>query len=342
MKYLERYYTLYEKGETTFPSQLDIQEFEKHGIQPMLLLDSSICLDSVIFADYKRKAKVDKTKLINYLEYVHKTPIEIISFLGILELCHNQQTMEIDIDRFRDFKNRINFLEQLPLKIINSCQFDFQRDYKILNKLNFETNSIDTFKPLLLNTYCCLLKIRELSLNGLGKEKAKKNIENYIDWTANDLGRMMGIEQQLAMNVFGGTDEFRAMIALDGNKQKTKKMLWATSWDIFHFRISCNNIKISKYLGKNIHSIFVTKDFNLYKLISQLNLTAIFDDSNEGITTSIIMASYEYKHFEPSYVDTLNNKIINLLSERVSLKKGFDEIKLNSLIKDLELRNQIV
>lgn len=335
------YHTFNEKGKANFPTDIELIENSNKGIEPVLILDSCVCLELVKFADYKNKANVDRKKVIHFLDYIHNKKIEIISFSGLLELCHDSMTMTFNKIKFEDFKHRIDFLEQIPLKHIHSGQFDFQRDYHITGKISFETNSISAFRPLLMTTYCCLLKIRELSKKGLKQVDAKKNIESYMEWSEIELDRFMGIESQLAMNIFGGVSDFRSMIWLDGKENEIRRRLWATAWDIFHSRISCNNLKLSKVIGKRINSTFVTNDFNLFNLVSQLSLTAIIENSEKVITTSMLMGAFDFKHFDFDYVDKLNTNSLDLLAKRVNKKKEFNEDKLTKMIIELEKINDV-
>lgn len=335
------YHTFNEKGETSFPTDIELIENLNRGTEPVLILDSCVCLELVKFADYKNKANVDKKKIIHFLDYIHSKKVETICFLGLLELCHDPISMTFNENKFVDFKNRIDFLELIPLKYIHSCQFDFQRDYHINSKISFDTNSISAFNPLIMTTYCCLLKIRELSKKGLKQVDAKRNIESFLEWSEIELDRLMGIECQLAMNIFGGVSEFRSMIWLDGKEHEIKRRLWATAWDIFHSRLSCNNLKLSKFIGKNLNCTFVTNDFNLFNLASQLSLTAIFENSEKGISTSMLMGAFEFKHFDFDYVDKLNAKSLDLLSKRVNTKKDFNEDKLVKMIIELEKQNYV-
>ncbi|HAF28295.1 MAG TPA: hypothetical protein DCG75_04525 [Bacteroidales bacterium] len=341
MKKLKTYHSFNDKGECYFPSVQEINDFEKNGFHPILLLDSCVCLDLIKFVNYKKKSQLDKAKLKNYLEYIKKHKIETISMFGLLELCHDPKTMEFDINKFWEFNNKIDFIEKIPMNYVNSYRFDFDRDYIVTDLNEFETNSIIAFRPLLLTTYCCLLKIREISFNGLEKSKAIKNIETFRDWLINELDISMAIEYHLAMNIFGGISELRKMICIDTKKHDVKKILWGTSWDIFHSRINGNNAEFSGYFGEKIYSTFITNDSNLFKLISKISLEAIFLNSENNSSTSMIVASNELPHFEPAFIDESNSKMKNIFSNRLLIKKQFNESKILEMIEKLEYSNNV-
>lgn len=335
------YFVFNEYGEATFPSKQLIVSNEKEGFNTGLILDSSVCLELVKFVDYRKKAVIERTKLINYLDYIHKHPVQTIPLLGLLELCHSSSTMSFDPSKLEDFKNRIDFIEQVPMNRVRSFRFDYQKEYKILRRLSFETTSLNSLKPLLLTTYCCLLKIRALCLMGISKNNAKKHTENLIKWMADDLGMIMGIEFQLALNVFGGVTDFRKMIWLDGNPGEIKKKLWGTCWDILHARIGLGNERDSELFGGFNRTFFITKDYSLFKLMSQLCLRIKIDHKGNSPTSSVFSASFELPHLDRSYVNEINQYMMDMLLNRFNTVKEYNDKVISQMIWDLEQINNI-
>lgn len=338
----EEYYAFNDKGAATLPSKKEVIESENREIHPVLLLDSCVCLDLVKFVDHKNNAKVDKTKVRKYLDYIKRSNIETISFFGLLELCHKPDTMSFDIDKFWDFKNRIHYIEKIPMNYINSYRFDFNRDYIVKDSNELETNSLIELKPILQTSYCCFLKIRELAISGLDKHKAQKNIELFGDWLINDLDIIMALEYNLAMNIFGGNPDFRKMIGVDSKANDLKKTLWGTAWDFFHSRIVCNNVDVaSRFFEENVYSTFITNDSNLFKLISQISLEAKFFLPNDEASTSVLIANNNLPQFEAAFLESFNEKMKKTFRDRLLKEKSYNESKVLEMIEKLEYVNSI-
>lgn len=194
-------------------------------------------------------------------------------------------------------------------------------DYFTLNQPKLRNHTpFYGLESFFLNTYCSLLKIRELALNGLSKKYAEKNILEFTKWMANTLGIMLGIEFKLAMNIFGGKTEFRKMIWLEGKEHLIKKKIVGTAWDITHARFCSNNFSLSKKLGENLNAFFLTSDTNLFKLLSESSLTMIFDSGEIG-SSSMINTSFDYPHFDESFLNKNNTKMMELITERFNHKK---------------------
>jgi hypothetical protein len=209
-----------------------------------------------------------------------------------------------------------------------------------------ELNLKSTFKSLeyiFLNAYCSLLKIRALSLNGLSKNTAKKNITEFFNWMSQELGIILGIEYRLALNIFGGSTEYRKMIWLDGDKKLLKRKLIGTSWDIFHTRLCTNNFEIAKILeNKSIEGYFITNDNLLFNLHAQYSISGVIEKSENLGTIRIFNTDFNLPHFNKDFINKQNEKIIKEMSERFDkpLKNNVELTK--TLINDLEKINILV
>lgn len=340
---MSNYFVVDENGESELPTFLQAQESRRNGRRPILFLDSSVCMEIVRFVDYKRKANVDRYKLLHFHTYIRKNKSEVTPLLGLIELCTNKETFQIDEKKFIDFKHKIDFWKELPAKMINGYNFDYDRDYFIYKDINLrEYRSVEIFRPMLLQSYCCLLKIRYLAItHGLNKKVALKNIEYFIDWMETDLGKIMGIEYKIAINIFGGLTAFRKMIGIDNTIDDVKKIVWGTSWDIFHSRISCNSHRISRMLKDNIISYFVTKDTVLYKLLSEIALKIVINAPTHSTSTNMLMSTFRLSHLNINDLTVLNDRMLKLLLNRYSLEKKYNEERLRNIISDLEILNKI-
>ena len=258
---------------------------------------------------------------------------------GLMELC--QRKTEFDQQKFWDLYARIDFFQKIPKKHLNSYRFDFQKEYFTINQPNLKNHTpFYGLESFFLNTYCCLLKIRELSQKGLSKNYAEKNILEFIDWMADTLGILGGIEFKLAMNIFGGKTEFRKMIWLEGKNNLIQKKIIGTAWDITFARFCSNNFSLSKKLGENLNAYFLTSDTNLFKLLSENSLTMILDSGEIG-SSSMINTSFDCPHFDESFINKNNRKMLELITERFNQEIIFDKNKVVDLIINLEKTNNV-
>ncbi|MFC6101233.1 hypothetical protein [Olivibacter domesticus] len=332
-----------EKGEEALPSDAFINKFHQQDIEPIIFLDSCVCLHIVKVIDFEKFAKnVDFARIIALKEYLERHPnIKISPFFALLELC--SQKGEFDKEKLQDFKLRIDFFEQIPLKIFKSFKYDFRRDVFVFRNIpDLKKNPLSIVNPVLKNNYCALLKIRSISLNGLTKDKAEKNLNEFIDWLINDLEIFRGAEYKLAMHVFGGNTAFRKMIGLDCKPAEVKRKLIGTTWDLFHSKFTANSFRLFQVLKRNIYPYFLTSDSNLFKIFQNLSLTVIKDGRDDIVSSFLLTSDFSYPHFDESFINRNNEKLITAFVDRCNLKYSFDAMKVNKLINELELQNGVV
>lgn len=205
-----------EKGEDLLPDNSQIEEYYNKGIEPVVFLDSCVCLHIIRIVDYGKSAKnVDFSKIFALKEYIEKhLNIKISPFFAFLELC--SQRGIFDKEKLQDFKLRIDFFEQIPFKIFKKFQYDFHRDTRVIKDLSkIKGNPLEAVDQILKNSYCTLLKIRSIAMKGLAKHNAENNLNELSEWMIKDLDIFRGAEYMLAMNIFGGNTTFRKMIGLD-------------------------------------------------------------------------------------------------------------------------------
>lgn len=332
-----------EKGEDVLPDNAFIGECYEQGIEPIIFLDSCICLHIIKVIDHGKLAKnVDFSRILALKEYIEKHPdIRINPFFAFLELCSQKGTF--DKEKFQDFKLRIDFFEQIPLKIFKKFQYDFHRDILVVRNLsNINENPLEAVNQILKNSYCTLLKIRSISMRGLTKNKAEGNLNELIDWMINDLYIFRGAEYKLAMNIFGGNTGFRKMIGLDSKQADIKKKLLGTSWDMFHSKFTANSFRLFEVLGRNIYPFFLTSDANLFKIFQSFSLQIVKDGGKDYVSSFIMTSDFSYPHLDESFIDINNEKLFNIFVDRRNQEYTFDEEKIDKMIADLELENGIM
>lgn len=70
--------------------------------------------------------------IIALKKYIHKhSNVKINPIFALIKLCTRDGIM--DLEKFQDFKLRIDFFEQLPIKVFIRLKYDFHKDIKITN-----------------------------------------------------------------------------------------------------------------------------------------------------------------------------------------------------------------
>lgn len=308
----------------------------------MAFLDSNVCLNIFKLIDFGKKAtNCNRKKVLHLKKEISKSGLHINGMFGIMELC--EKDGEFLNDKYRDFKYRLEFFEQIPSKVLNKGSYDFKRDFHLFRELPpFVTEDSWYDKlPVLQLSYAALLKIRGLATISTKKYSAEKNIETYLDWMSDELGLMLGIEFKLAMNVFGGRTEFRKMIGLDDAGSKAKKKVKGTLWDIFHSRFCMHNANISKHLGEEISAYFVTNDHNLFSLLSKYSLTGVLDPGDDSGSTSWYNTDFDYPHLKRDFLEKHTERMLDLMYDRLKMDFQYDKQKTKQLIQRLENMNRM-
>lgn len=336
----DTYYCFNEKGECHLPSKSEVLKLQESGIKPVAFLDSNVCLNIFKLVDFGKKAtNCNRRKVLHLKNEISKSGLHISGMFGIMELC--EKDGEFLNDKYRDFKYRLDFFEQIPAKALNTGNYDFNRDFHLFKDLPLFLTKDSWYEklPVLQLSYASLLKIRELAVITTKKQSAEKNIEIFTDWMSEELGLMLGIEFKLAMSVFGGRTEFRKMIGLDDAGSKAKKKVKGTLWDIFHSRYCMHNANISKHLGEAISAYFVTNDYNLFSLLSKYSLTGVLDPGDDSGSTSWYNTDFDYPHLKRDFLEKHTERMLNLMYDRLNIDFEYNKEKVRKTIKILESLN---
>jgi hypothetical protein len=141
------------------------------------------------------------------------------------------------------------------------------------------------------------------------------------------------------LNIFGGNTVFRKMIGLDCKPHNVGKTLIGTSWDLFHAKHTSNSFRIFHLFQENIYPYFLTSDANLFNIFKDLSLTVIKDGGENFATSFLMNSAFKFPHFDESFIKKQNDKMVNLFIDRHEEGCRFDEAKVDSLIKSLEIEN---
>lgn len=336
------YYCFNENGECNLPSKTEIKNLKTKGIEPIVFLDSNVCLNIIKIVDKGRNAtNCNKNKVFKLKEYLDKTGIEIHGLFGLMELCQKEGIL--DTQKMTDFKLRLDFFKQIPLKYFKRFDYEFDRDFILYDTPNFkENNNWYGLEEKILFSYCSLLKIREIGLRkGVSKKNAIPNIKEYTYWMRNELGLMFGMEYKLAIAIFGGITEFRKMVCLEGKKSSAKKTLMGTVWDFTHARFCMSNLKISEVLGGSINAFFLTNDKNLFKLINRFNLSMYLENGDKK-PTIVYTSDFDYPHLDSEFCNFQLKESFDLMYKGIKQEFKFNREKIKKQIHELELSNDLL
>ena len=316
--------------------------YKEHGIKPIIFIDSCICLRIVKVVDYGKQAtNVELQKILSLKKYISEHDIEINPFFGLLELCFKGD--KANEEKYWDFKNRISFFKELPLKRFVNFSYKYERDYFIFRRPSLNLHGQALHLDLaVLYSYCCLLKIRLLAKKGLTKSHAFENIKAFFNWMKDDLDMGMGAEYKLALSILGGQTKFRKMIALDSKTSDIRKILMATAWDLFNAKNASNSFRFFKLFGENVYPIFMTNDNNLFELFRGSSLTFIKDGGKHLESSFLHNSEFEYPHLDEQFIQWNNeNHLEALIDRRNKPPKIMDETIL-PFVQILESANGVI
>ena len=279
-----------EAGLRSLPDTSELNSFRKKGLYPVMALDSSVCLDIVKFIDNKQKlSDIERHMVESFLVYQNIVDIDVIGGLGIFELALGGRELKLDCKRFSDYGSKL----LLALKLSNENLFKdiyVNKDLKGIDIIDKHHELL----PLLKASYASLLKIRLLAKRGTNQRNSFILLQEFTDWLKNDLDCIMGLELELAKNIFGGNSELQPLLGKDSSLLDD---LWGTAWDFFHYRIACLYSCLFAIDGIPQKSFFITKDNKLTRLLKYLQIEAIVKQEHELIGV-FISSTKEYNHFK--------------------------------------------
>ncbi|HEY4786732.1 MAG TPA: hypothetical protein VIH57_11810 [Bacteroidales bacterium] len=324
----KNYNCIDETGLRNFPDSIELCSFKRNGLYPILVLDSSVCLDIVTFVDNKSKLKEDARYMVeSFLVYQNMMGIDVIGGLGIFELALGGRKLTLDNKKFSDYGSKL----LLALKLSNESLF---QDIYVTKDLK-EIDIIDKhqeFLPILNASYVSLLKLRLLAQKGTSRKNSLSLLQEYTEWLKDELDCIMGLELELAKNIFGGNSDLQPLLGRDNN---VLNELWGTAWDFLHYRFACLYFHFSTIDGIPQKSFFITKDNRLTRLLKHLQLEAVIKEEH-GLKGIFISSTKEYNHFK-GHRSKLKVLERELFIERAKQNKG----KVLDLIKLAEMKNKL-
>lgn len=300
----------------------------------LLVLDSSICIDIANIVSKRNINKESKRKAFELIKYSQKKSTPPFEIFALLELCLDKSTYKLNTDKFFDLYNKLKFAFLFPFERLRKNDFNYFTNFITSNRSEINQDFTPIFEQIFVH-YCALLKIREIASKGLGKQKSKNNILEFLDWMNSKLNFILGLEYQLAIQIFGGNSGFNSMLKIDSTKEKALKAMWGTAWDLLHSRVSRNSAQLSEIVGEDINTIFITNDKRLYELIApQIEFATEFDRSKISISAGI---EANPPHFDNDFINKLNKIILEISIKRVSDKVIYPkEEYVLKLINDME------
>jgi hypothetical protein len=332
---LEHFYYISDLGKISLFDESQISKLnvlnDEHAL---LVLDSCVCFDIINLIEMKEESISDKEKIFSLIEYAQINNVRHFSLFALLESCYDRNTLEIQTDKFNEFRNVIDFAFQHPVARLKKFDYDYNTDYNDLSlKTEYKRDLIKSLTEEMLNpSYAAMLKICELSKKGLSAGWAEKNITDFLDWMENELNIILGVDYSFALEIFGGNSKFRKMIKLDASKKRIIPAARGAAWDMFHAKMSRNKKQLSYISGYKVYPVFVTKDQVLAELISpKVN-------SYEKLGRSLVSRVQRNSklNYSEDFWNYLNERLLKIKTERIGRNSSVDREKVKSIINVLE------
>ncbi|WP_157608046.1 hypothetical protein [Thermodesulfatator atlanticus] len=321
------YYFIDYKGECNPPSLSEVEKLAKNDIVTVLLLDNNVCQDLALFYINRDKLPPKQANKVETLMLlIDHSKVDVIVYLGILELATDRATLTVNNEKFLSFSKKI-------LNLLSSYEYTkFNRNFTI-DYIIDEKEAPQNVYPiinLLLLFYVHLLKIYCISREGLNKEKAFANLEKYIYW-AEKLGIQTIYPIQVALAIFGGDTKARKVLNIKKYKDPFQS-IWGAAWDLFYLFI-VQQYSIIFPLNKIYHrSIFVTNDAACFDIASCFSFRGAIKE-NDQIITILGEILVEYPHFKNQYekvrklFNDIKHKQLFRIIKRMSDSSNFKYIK---------------
>lgn len=333
---MDYFHFLSDKGKISLPNKFEIEKhFEETGEQIILVLDSCVCIDVVKLVNWKAEAKSEKTKIFNLIDYVQKNDIMFLPIFALIESCYDRETLKIKSEKLFDYNSKIQFAFEFPLKKFKRYQYNFEYDFYAVRPNTSSEEAAELVIESRVNIYYAgLLKISQIAQKyGLSQNKAERNIEFFVDWMEKELDCFLGFEYTLAVNIFGGNSQYGSMLKINSSKQSIIRAAWATAWDLFHAKMSINGELVSKLIDKKAYPIFVTKDNNLFNLMSPYVHLYV----RRGFKKVTITKNTSYPPFyKYEFIERLNDRMTDFSLNRFERDVQIDYNKVKIIIEKLE------
>jgi hypothetical protein len=330
----ERYQFLDQDGQDHLPSESELKAVRADGKIPIAILDAMVCMNIVSLVDGKVLKEPQLQRTQNLLTYfkIHDRSIDVLGSFGLMELCTNKKSLEINKTKFYEMGGKLFYALSLdPQSVID-------RNFKIGGSFPVSENEIeryDSVKPLLTLSYCNLLKIREIAKKHRTEALAEKAIQEYYDWMDTQVDCIAQIELQLALLIIGG-NACQPMIALDNPnsaKDKIVHTILGTVWDLFHHRIIGTYSNSMVINGMAHKTLFVTEDKNLSILWNGIKLEQVIMENNH-ITNSLHSSERRYKNINENFLRQLESRGIQRRLSQMFQTRG-DRSDLNFIEQEI-------
>lgn len=257
-----------ESGKTNLFSEVKLNKIREDNFIPELYLDANICLDFVQYADNNLKSSELSNNIQALIAYSQLNKLETKTDYGIMELCMNDILNGFNSKKFKNFKTKISYVLTLPFDLhTNLIRI---QENRFLDSEPLPSNrEMAQFLSITTVSYLSLLKIFGLAKSHPPSAQTYlKNIESYLTWCDEELDTSMGLEIDLAFEVFGGNSQLWKMLGLQKSNYETlvPPNILSTAWDLTHIR------QIGFDLNRNVKLFLITRDKSLLNLFQDFAL----------------------------------------------------------------------
>lgn len=323
----------------------DFEDLKKRDYfdKVILHLDSNICIYLRDFYDIPTKFQsTGNEKIVNelklFLKSVKENNVEVNYSLGVEESCRNKQNFQINSEKaMQMIKSIESILSMDYFQVIEHEKLikpnNQSKDFSNLPISKIDNLEVDSsFKDVLTIMYASLLKLYLLDKKSVSIKKHELMIE-YLDFLDEDIDMISPSYILLGHYFFSETSKMKKMI--HPKKKETIEILqaiWNASIDL------CLTVLVpSRMRDDHQIPIFVTADEKLHKIISALQIKAIFDSGEKSMFPPIIEIDLEKVKWNNEQFRILSDyerKISSRRKDEYLLLAKYEESYKNKLIEN--------
>lgn len=277
------------KGPTGIPPRSEVVRLaSEHGVLTALVVDANVCLD---LAGLSRGTlhRGMQAQVQAFILDIATSGADVLPGFGLAELSLDRTTWKLDATKLESVESNITHaIDSAPGRAAQRSPSESAEDGPV------NVDMFVPYTPLLKIFYACLLRAAIISADGLGRDRALKNLQAFLEWMAGCLNCVSALPLQAAVAIFGGDSLARRLIGI-GKGSPTLCDVWSGAWDIFYIHQLFHRT-LDEIGGVPHYPVFVTRDRACYEVFSRSRLKGAirFDGDRAPL---LIGVATDYPHY---------------------------------------------
>jgi hypothetical protein len=259
-----------QSGACDFPSKDLVRSNANRGVVTALVLDANVCLNLANYTQGLKDADMD-SRIRQFLLAVELNKVDVVPFFGCLELASARNSDRVNLAQLSGIASNVSFALQQSEHSIARGQRPHMAN---LEKFVAANESITAIYPMLRYAYCAFLKIIEIRMRGHLKDRAAKNIVEFLEW-CETMTCCVGLLTQAAFAVLGGERAADRLLSVRIGKTPLDAA-WGAAWDFWYSWMIQNYFPTHPLDAVAQHTIFVTDDAAAAFIAGQCKPSAVF------------------------------------------------------------------